>query len=153
MIISVKHNFETAHRLPFIPGKCQNIHGHSWWATFKIGGPRNDEGITIEYGKLKKVLRNWIDGELDHGAMLGVEDNLFLPLAEEESKVFVFGTGSGLWDVPDLKWPTVENVSIMLARIGQHLVNSIDERFVVIQVDVQETHINSATWRIDDTAS
>ena len=67
--ISIRHNFETAHRLssPGAPPKCQSIHGHSWWATVTIEGPELDEeGMLVEFGAFKRAWRGFLDGQVDH---------------------------------------------------------------------------------------
>jgi 6-pyruvoyltetrahydropterin/6-carboxytetrahydropterin synthase len=147
-LITVRHNFETAHRLPFLGGKCENLHGHSWWVEFKWAFDLNDEGISsrrsfpVDYGALKKDVRSWIDEHLDHGTMLGVND----PLVQEGhidllGKVFYFGTEtSDGWGFPDKPWPTVEAVAELLSFVAPHSQH-------LVEVEVQETYTNKAIWR------
>ncbi|MFG2404256.1 6-pyruvoyl tetrahydropterin synthase family protein [Streptomyces brevispora] len=134
--VSVKHNFETGHRLPHLPGKCQSLHGHSWWMEATVEAPALDNGLVVEFGPFKKQLRRWIDEHLDHGLMLGPDDEL-LPLLSTYGKVH---------QVPG--WPTVENVAALIARVAQDalqdLVRAPGAR--VTQVHVSETHVNAATW-------
>lgn len=153
--ITVRHNFEAAHRLPFLGGKCRNLHGHSWWAEVTITGQPDDNGVLIDFGSIKHVLREWIDTHLDHGAMLGVDDQLVLALMDAGSKVYVFdpaGEG-GLCRASGhgraLPWPTVENVAELLRRATINLLVSITgcvslDRYTV-SVTVTETHVNAAT--------
>jgi 6-pyruvoyl tetrahydropterin synthase/QueD family protein len=79
--VTVRHNFETAHRLPRLGGKCTNLHGHSWWVEVTFEGTPSRDGVIADFGALKHALRAWVDGHLDHGAMLGVGDPLTLLLA------------------------------------------------------------------------
>jgi 6-pyruvoyltetrahydropterin/6-carboxytetrahydropterin synthase len=138
VIVTVKHNFETAHRLPCLPGKCQSLHGHSWWVEWLFDAPMDENGITLEYGALKKQLRTWVDRYLDHGTMLGHEDNL-IEFAPMLGKVFIFGPGGGY---PFKPWPTVEAVAEMLGYQASILAG-----ICPIEVRVQETHVNAAIWR------
>jgi 6-pyruvoyl-tetrahydropterin synthase len=109
-LITVRHNFETAHRLPFLGGKCENLHGHSWWAEFEIESIVNGdagvdkEGISLEYGEVKSVIRTFIDRYLDHGAMLGIGDPIIQNRGQVHlGKLFVFGDDPGpLWS----PWPS-----------------------------------------------
>lgn len=136
MIITVKHNFETAHRLPFLGGKCTNLHGHSWLVEWQFRHLMDADGITMEYGELKKTLRTWVDERLDHGTMLGKKDTLVPVLTEEKSKLFVFGV-----DYLRYPWPTVEAVAFMLADRATDLVG-----MKPAEVRVQETAVNAAIW-------
>jgi 6-pyruvoyltetrahydropterin/6-carboxytetrahydropterin synthase len=142
MIITVKHNFETAHRLPFLEGKCESIHGHSWWVEWFIDAPMDENGLTVEYGSVKKQLRTWVDEFLDHGTMLGVEDALLPAFIADGSKVYVFGQQDKMHGYQERPWPTVEAVAELLAVVAHDLVPEGQIRMV----KVQETHVNKAVW-------
>ena len=135
--VTVRHNFETAHRLPHIGGKCQSLHGHSWWAEVTAESSVLTGGVMVEFGPFKAGLRQWIDENLDHGAMLGPDDPLVPLLRGQGCKVYVV-TG----------WPTVENVAAMIAveaqKVLETLVRVPDTR--VTRVKIQETHVNGAAW-------
>jgi 6-pyruvoyltetrahydropterin/6-carboxytetrahydropterin synthase len=140
--ITVRHNFETAHRLPHIGGKCRSLHGHSWWAEVTVSGETSTDGIVVEFGDFKSRLRKWIDGQLDHGAMLGREDELVSALKAVDSKVFVFGVSEPSFG---LDWPTVENVAELLARVTAGCIRSGGWTGIrVSRVTVRETHVNTA---------
>lgn len=158
--VTVRHNFETGHRLPHLEGKCRSLHGHSWWAAITVGAESlGRNGIVVEYGALKAALRGWIDRHLDHGLMLGVADPLCDVLAQH-GKVFPFGA----MEVPglentllstimcaDLAWPTVENVATLLARVTDTALSTVGGLAAVdgarcLRVEVRETHVNGATW-------
>jgi 6-pyruvoyltetrahydropterin/6-carboxytetrahydropterin synthase len=160
--VTVSHNFETGHRLPHLGGKCQSLHGHSWWAYITITSAKDPRyGTVVEFGAAKRVLRAWIDEHLDHGVMLGAADPLIAPLAADgRCKVFVFGKeptsgrfGSEPVDDParfarTLPWPTVENVAELIGRVGWHLVQPlVDHDEFTVSCRVTETHVNAAEWR------
>jgi 6-pyruvoyltetrahydropterin/6-carboxytetrahydropterin synthase len=137
-LISIKHNFETAHRLPQLRGKCASLHGHSWWARVVVESERlATGGIVLEFGPFKKALRSWIDEYLDHATMLGTDDPLIDPLIENGCKIFLFDT-----------WPTVENVAALIGYRAQLIVaaSSQESPLRVRSCTVIETHVNSATW-------
>ncbi|MFE5540327.1 6-pyruvoyl tetrahydropterin synthase family protein [Streptomyces sp. NPDC056519] len=154
--VAVRHNFETAHRLPEIGGKCVNLHGHSWWCRIEVSAPRIPDGTVVEFGAFKKRMRTWIDDHLDHGAMLGAADPLVAPLREQHCKVFRFGAGPDAAEAEslarDLHWPTVENVAVLLGRVAADAVRELPGAAgaTVVRVDVAETQVNSALWRPDD---
>lgn len=150
--VGLRHNFETGHRLPHLAGKCTSLHGHSWWVDVTIKAPELTTGTVVEFGAYKAGLRGWIDHYLDHGLMLGTDDPLVQCL-NDRGKVFRFGEprptdehGEGL--ASDLPWPTVENVALLLARAAARVLAQQVRApgAQVCRVDVQETHVNRASW-------
>ncbi|GAA0632256.1 hypothetical protein GCM10010174_61590 [Kutzneria viridogrisea] len=135
--ISVAHSFETAHRLPHLPGKCESLHGHSWWAEVTVTAPRLAAGMVVEFGPFKSALRRWIDDHLDHGVMLGPDDPLVGVLRQHGTKLYEV-TG----------WPTVENVAAMLAEVAAEQLADIVRApgSFVSSVVVRETAVNRAAW-------
>ncbi len=132
-LVSVRHNFETGHRLPHLPGKCQSLHGHSWWAEVWVAGDLHD-GLVVDFGTLKRALRGWIDDNLDHGLMLGRDDELSL-IMPNYGKVYVMR-----------EWPTVESVAELLAEVTSTLLDAEGLPGEVVRVRVTETHVNAAEW-------
>ncbi|MFF7788106.1 6-carboxytetrahydropterin synthase [Streptomyces sp. NPDC007991] len=141
-LVKVRHNFESAHRLPQLGGKCTNLHGHSWWAEITVVGRLDDRGVVVDFGVLKKSLREWIDTHLDHGAMLGAADPLVPALIADGTKLFLFGSSE---PSKGLEWPTVENVAELLARVTADRIAEAGWTDVsVSRVQVTETHVNAA---------
>lgn len=137
--VAISHNFETAHRLPHIGGKCFNLHGHSWWTGITVAAPALDEnGIVVEFGAFKRGVREWIDTHLDHGAMLGTADPLLAVLRSEGCKVFEFEDA----------WPTVEATAELLASVSSGVLARVPHApgARVVSVDVRETAVNEASW-------
>lgn len=137
--VTVRHNFETAHRLPELGGKCFNLHGHSWWAEITVAAPKlNEDGIVVEFGAFKRSVREWIDHHLDHGAMLGSYDPLLPILSSMGCKTFEFEDA----------WPTVEATAELLASVASGLLATVPhaEGARVVNVDVRETAVNEASW-------
>lgn len=142
--VTVRHNFETAHRLPILQGKCQSLHGHSWWAEVTITCPTQTD-VVVEFGAFKRALREWIDTELDHGTMLGADDPLVASLAPH-GKVYTFGDRL---HSRGLDWPTVENTARLLLRVATELLEQVEHHpgAAVTEVQVTETHVNRAGVR------
>jgi 6-pyruvoyltetrahydropterin/6-carboxytetrahydropterin synthase len=152
--ISIEHTFETAHRLPQLPGKCTSLHGHSWRVTIAVTAPGlTEDGTVVEYGALKAGVRAWIDTHLDHATMLGTGDPLVQPLIAAGCKVFRFGLvptlGAGPQDLAaDLAWPTVEAVAVLLGRMSAQILAGLPcaAGARVSRVVVRETHRNTASY-------
>lgn len=136
--VTLRHNFETAHRLPQLAGKCTSLHGHSWWVEVTVAAPEvAGDGTVVEFGAFKAALRAWVDEHLDHGSMLQQDDPLADALEANGCKVH-----------RTRHWPTVENTAAMLAGVAHGLlgaqVTAAGAR--VERVHVQETHANAADW-------
>ncbi|MGB9628596.1 MAG: 6-carboxytetrahydropterin synthase QueD [Thermodesulfobacteriota bacterium] len=64
--LTVTSHFSGAHRLRYLHGKCEELHGHNWRVEISVTSPKlNSEGIVIDFTilkhKLEKVLKT-----LDH---------------------------------------------------------------------------------------
>lgn len=153
-LVTVRHNFETAHRLPDLGGKCRNLHGHSWWCEITVAANHLQSGIVVEFSEFKSAIRTWVDAKIDHGAMLGSADPLVGSLTAEGCKVFRFGAadaGDGEEYAEGLTWPTVENVALMLSRMAEDVLRRTahSSGAEIASVRVTETNVNSAayTWQ------
>jgi queuosine biosynthesis protein QueD len=64
--LTVKGHFDAAHSLRGYPGKCKELHGHTWDIEVTVGGSElNDIGILCDFGDLKSVLAEAL-APLDH---------------------------------------------------------------------------------------
>lgn len=137
--VTLRHNFETAHRL-FALGpdqKCWNVHGHSWWVDVDVAAPDVDSrGMVVEFGAYKRLLRRWIDDNLDHGMMLNDADPLVDVLDAAGCKHFVTHAD-----------PTVEHIAVLLRAVATELLATIEhaDGAQVTAVRVMETHVNGAS--------
>ena len=40
--------------------------GETWWASTSLEGALDQQGMVCDFGTVKKVLREWLDREIDH---------------------------------------------------------------------------------------
>ncbi|GJQ31367.1 MAG: 6-carboxy-5,6,7,8-tetrahydropterin synthase [Ignavibacteriaceae bacterium] len=73
MKISKSFHWEMGHRLPYHPGKCVNLHGHSYRLFLEVEGEIDENGLVIDFYDLKKVVNPIIE-ELDHAFMVSSLD-------------------------------------------------------------------------------
>lgn len=67
MRVRRQFEFEAAHRLPRHPGKCRELHGHSYRLVVTVDRPVDaDSGMAIDFGDLKAVVANEVLASLDH---------------------------------------------------------------------------------------
>ncbi len=64
--ITVLSHFSGAHRLRFLQGKCEELHGHNWKIEVSLTSNRlGKEGVVIDFGILKQKLEKILK-PLDH---------------------------------------------------------------------------------------
>ncbi len=69
--------WEMGHRLMNHPGKCANLHGHSYKAIFVIEGDIVEEtGMVLDFYHFG-VLKEHIDKKYDHAFMFNIDDPIY----------------------------------------------------------------------------
>jgi 6-pyruvoyltetrahydropterin/6-carboxytetrahydropterin synthase len=72
--------FEAAHKLPHHPGKCRDLHGHSYRLAVTVDRPVDPKtGLAIDFSELKEIVRREVVDKLDHKYVNDLIDN---PTAE-----------------------------------------------------------------------
>lgn len=80
MIVRRRFEFEAAHELPHHPGKCRNLHGHSYRLLVSVDRPVDPaSGLAIDFGELKRIVNETVVAALDHRYVNEIIDN---PTAE-----------------------------------------------------------------------
>jgi 6-pyruvoyltetrahydropterin/6-carboxytetrahydropterin synthase len=147
--LGVKHNIEVAHRLYELPGKCEQIHGHSMWITLGIDGELDEHGLLegIEFGLLKTAFRGYLDGNYDHRVLLNENDPFASELQTVDREADKITSGLMLPGVRACPGdPTTEHIANwVLNDIDQILSSMMDGRtYSGLEVTVWETAVNFA---------
>ena len=136
--IEVKVRFEFAHRLLNYTGKCNRIHGHTDNVIVTLGADQlNSQGMIVDFGAVKSMVRGFIDDFWDHSIILNNQDPLI-------------GVLEALYDGPSSYFavpfePTSEN-------LAKYLFDEIDDMsfgpasIQVERVEFQETPVNTAIY-------
>ncbi len=81
MILRKEYGFEAAHFIHNHPGKCRNLHGHSYKLFVSVEGPVHPEtGMVIDFDDLTKVVQEKVIQRLDHRFL-----NDLIPLSTAEN--------------------------------------------------------------------
>lgn len=99
--VEVSVPFEAAHILPLHSGKCKNLHGHNY--ILKAGFQSidlNEQDMVIDFGEAKKIIKNYIDKEVDHALIVSCGPNEKLPPYQDKRYV-----------IYDSRQPTAEVMS------------------------------------------
>ena len=71
--------FDAAHQLPWHPGRCRNLHGHTYRLEVTVEGPIGDDGIVLDFADLDAIVRREVVERFDHTYLNDLLDN---PTAE-----------------------------------------------------------------------
>ncbi len=71
--------FEAAHTLPWHPGKCSRLHGHSYRLEVTVEGEMDERGVILDFADIKRLVTTFVLDRVDHTDLNGVIDN---PTAE-----------------------------------------------------------------------
>lgn len=77
--VSRTFTFEAAHRLAWHPGKCRELHGHSYRLDVTVGGPLDANGVVVDFDDLSEIVGREVIDRWDHRDLNQVMDN---PTAE-----------------------------------------------------------------------
>jgi 6-pyruvoyltetrahydropterin/6-carboxytetrahydropterin synthase len=138
--VTKQFDFEMAHALWNYDGPCRNIHGHSYRLFVTVTGnvinqktsPKN--GMLIDFGDLKKIIKTEIINEFDHAVMLShtVPRELYSGMGQMLEKLRLV----------DYQ-PTCEN---MIADFAQRIREKLPEGIELFSLRLQETSTSYAEW-------
>lgn len=134
--IYVQDYIQVAHRLINLPGKCQNIHGHSMLVRLYLIGVLDRTGLIVDsdgeildFSEVKRVFRNHLTAIYDHHLLLNEADHW------ARSGVELPGLTTCIAD------PTTENIAKWIA-------NHMSNFFPVSKVTIEETATNGVTFKM-----
>ncbi len=77
----IEVTFDSAHRLYDYEGKCHNLHGHTYTAIITLkSATLRGTGFVVDFGEIKKWLKEWLDAYWDHATVLKYDDPLIRAL-------------------------------------------------------------------------
>jgi len=115
-------------------GKCKNVHGHEYLCEIEICSLDLDKyDFVVDFGVVKKVVKKWIDDNLDHGFMVWKSDIEMLNfLIRNKQKHFVVDEN-----------PTAEVIAKLIYEVGE---KSFSKRLKIKKVTVWETPSSWASY-------
>ncbi len=126
-------------------GHCTQVHGHQYKAEATFEAPeKNEHGMIVDFGIIKKVCKGWIDEYLDHGFMVCERDRAMKKFLEDEHQKHM--------TVPFN--PTVEEMIEMIASNLQHEMDSAarqmkdQPRLTLNHLRIYETPASWADWTL-----
>jgi 6-pyruvoyltetrahydropterin/6-carboxytetrahydropterin synthase len=131
--VSREFSFSYGHRLLNHGGKCAHPHGHNARVRIVLKSDQlNEDGMVLDFSKLKQTIGQWLEDELDHRMILEENDPLVEVLRKMNEPMFL------------LKWkPTAENLARLLFE------KTVEFGFPAESVVFWETEKCSAEYRCD----
>ena len=128
--VTKRIDFCYGHRLLNYEGICKHPHGHNAVAEVEIRtASLDDRHMVCDFSDIKRVIKGWIDRELDHKMILHRDDPLLEPLQTLGEPVFIVDSN-----------PTVEHIAFLIFERAR------TEGFPVERVTVWETPTSFATY-------
>ena len=121
--VTKRIEFCYGHRLLDYDGICQHPHGHNAIAEIEVRTRELDSrNMVCDFGDIKRIVKGWIDRELDHKMLLRHDDPLVKPLQQLGEPVFLLDSN-----------PTVERLARLIFEYTS------EQGFPVARVTVWET--------------
>ena len=140
MELTTYTELEIAHRLGgAYSGRCLHWHGHRYEVEITVTAQKfNDDGMIVDFKKLKEVVKTALDAKWDHGACVRADDPLARSLMEDahHERVHIINAN------PTLEW-MVEHWALEL----QKALDSACPGVAVSMLKASETARNTVTWR------
>lgn len=131
--VTKRIEFCYGHRLLDYDGVCKHPHGHNAVAEIEVrSGSLDNRNMVADFSDIKRVVKGWIDRELDHKMILRRDDPLVAPLLALEEPVFLSDSN-----------PTVELLARMIYTYAR------EQGFPVVSVRVWETPTSFASYSGD----
>lgn len=128
--VTKRIEFCYGHRLLDYDGICKHPHGHNAVAEIDVRTDTLDtRNMVCDFSDIKRIVKGWIDRELDHKMILRHDDPLLAPLQKLGEPVFVIDSN-----------PTVERIARLIFDYAR------EQGLAVETVRVWETPTSFATY-------
>ena len=128
--VTKRIEFCYGHRLLDYDGMCRHPHGHNAVAEIEVQAESLDaRNMVVDFGDIKRLVKEWIDRELDHRMILRQDDPLVGALRALGEPVYVLDSN-----------PTAERIARLVFDISR------EHGLPVTRVTVWETPSSWATY-------
>ena len=129
-LVTKRIEFCYGHRLLDYDGICKHPHGHNAVVEVEVRTDRLDSrNMVADFSDIKRVVKGWIDRELDHKMILRQDDPLTRVLQDMGEPIFVVDSN-----------PTVERIARLIFEVAR------EQGLPVTRITVWETPTSWATY-------
>lgn len=130
-LVTKRIDFCYGHRLLDYDGVCKHPHGHNALVEVDVRTDSLDSrNMVADFADIKRIVKGWIDRELDHKMILRHDDPLVKPLQQLGEPVYILESN-----------PTVERIARLIFDKAR------EENINVVAVRVWETPTSIAEYR------
>ncbi len=130
-IVTKQIHFCYGHRLLNYDGNCRWLHGHNGLVEIELAAETLAErGMVYDFAAIKRILKTWIDENLDHKMILHRSDPLVQTLQEHGEPLYLLDEN-----------PTAEAIARLIYE------ESARQGFPVVEVRLWETPTSWAAYR------
>ena len=103
-LVTKRIDFCYGHRLLDYDGICKHPHGHNAMVEVDVRTGRLDtRNMVVDFSDIKRLVKGWIDRELDHKMILRHDDPLVKPLQALGEPIYILDSN-----------PTVERIAKLI---------------------------------------
>jgi len=129
-LVTKRIDFCYGHRLLEYGGVCKHPHGHNAVVEVDVRTSELDSrNMVVDFSDIKRVVKGWIDRELDHKMILRADDPLTKILQDMGEPIYVLDSN-----------PTVERIARLIFDVAR------EQGLPVSRVTVWETPTSWATY-------
>ena len=129
--VTKRIDFCYGHRLLDYDGICKHLHGHNAVAEIEVRTDALDHrNMVCDFADIRRLVKGWIDRELDHRMLLRHDDPFVKPLQELGEPVYLLDSN-----------PTVERIARLIFDFTR------TQGLPVVGVKVWETPTSFAEYR------
>ena len=122
--------------------KCERLHGHHYRVELSFTADYLNNGIIIDFGEIKKRVKNWIDENWDHNVILSNRD-------DKLAKAINASTGQSVFLLNDNA--TTEIMAMFLLNLcNQTLFYDLEGKILCVSVKLWETPTSFVEYKIND---
>jgi 6-pyruvoyltetrahydropterin/6-carboxytetrahydropterin synthase len=128
--VTKRIEFCYGHRLLDYQGVCRHPHGHNGVAEIEVRtGALDHRNMVVDFSDLKRVVKEWVDRELDHKMILRHDDPLVASLRALGEPIYVVDSN-----------PTAERIARLIYEVSR------EHGLPVSRVTLWETPSSWATY-------
>jgi 6-pyruvoyltetrahydropterin/6-carboxytetrahydropterin synthase len=128
--VTKRIDFCYGHRLLDYDGICKHPHGHNAVAEIEVRTDKLDRrNMVADFSDIKRLVKGWIDHELDHKMILRHDDPLVAPLQALGEPIYLLDSN-----------PTVERIAQLIFEESRRMGLN------VVEVRVYETPSSLASY-------
>jgi 6-pyruvoyltetrahydropterin/6-carboxytetrahydropterin synthase len=116
--VTKRIEFCYGHRLLDYDGVCMHPHGHNAVAEIEVRtGGLDNRAMVVDFSDIKRVVKGWIDRELDHKMILRHDDPLVTPLRELNEPVYLLDSNPTVERIAKLIFDKTKELGIPVVRV------------------------------------